>query len=218
VFTRSSEFSVDALASFFGFAAKIGLVVETVLEIVDLSVQAGVGQLIGLIKNIGIGDIYGLGFTFNFHDASGAIVETRYGSALLYTIPVGEYNVFEVFFPANIPASAEAVSIETEWQEGRPAAVYARQGLNVSGLQAHVDGSSYIVSGMVENVTGRRASRVTLLGVAFNSSGRLNGETLTVVDDLAAGDAASFALPFSLERMPDPVDRYDVLVEAQLEG
>ena len=78
---------------------------STVLEIVDVTISVGVNELIGIVKNVSDMDIYNLNFDFNFHDASGAIVETKFGSTDQVTTPAGSLNLFSVFFPAEGPAN-----------------------------------------------------------------------------------------------------------------
>jgi len=190
---------------------------STILEIVDATIIVDLRQLIGIVKNTSDTDIYNLGFTFNFHDPSGAVVETKYGGGFLFTIPAGSLNVFEIFLPANAPADAESVSVSVEWQEGQPSVTYTREGMVLNGVQGHSDGSSYLVTGEIQNITDRRAIQIKLLGIAFSSSGRLIGQSFSVVEDLAPGGVAPFRLPFGLEQMREAVGRYEVLTEARLE-
>ena len=190
---------------------------STVLEIVDVTVSVGVNELIAIVKNVSDMDIYNLNLDFNFHDASGAIVETKFGSTDLVTTPAGSINLFSVFFPADVPANAESVSIDVDWIEGQPSAIWSRDGIRVNSSEGRSDARAYVVTGEIENITDRRASLVSLLGIAFNSSGHLIGRSFVVIEDLPPGAVAPFSMSFGFDQLPEAVDRYELLTEAHLE-
>jgi hypothetical protein len=190
---------------------------SAVLEIVDVTISVGVNELIGIVKNVSDMDIYNLNFDFNFLDASGAIVETKFGSTDLITTPAGSINLFGVFFPADVPANAESVSIDVDWIEGQPSAIWSRDGIRVNSSEGRSDTRAYVVTGEIENITDRRASLVSLLGIAFNSSGRLIGRSFVVIEDLPPRAVAPFSMSFGVDQMPEAVDRYELLTEAHLE-
>jgi len=190
---------------------------STVLEIIDVTVSVGVHELIGIVKNVSDMDIYNLNFDFNFHDASGAIVETKFGSTDLITTPAGSLNLFSVFFPAEVPANAESVSIDVDWIEGQPSAIWSRDGIRVNSSEGRSDTRAYVVTGEIENITDRRAILVALLGMAFNSSGHLIGRSFVVLNDLSPGAIAPFSMSFGFDQLPEAVDRYELLTEAHLE-
>jgi hypothetical protein len=190
---------------------------STVLEIVDVTVSVGVHELIGIVKNVSDMDIYNLNFDFNFLDATGAIVETKFGSTDLITTPAGSINLFSVYFPADVPASAESVSIDVDWIEGQPSSTRTRDGIRVNNSEGRTDTYAYSVTGEIQNITDRRAIQIALLGIAFSSSGHLIGRSFVVIEDLPPGAVAPFSMSFGFDKLPEAVDRYDLLTEAHLE-
>lgn len=192
---------------------------SAVLEIVDVFIVEEISQLIGVVRNVSDIEIHNLGFDFNFHDAAGTIVQTKHGSSLLYSMPAGSINVFEIYFPSGVPATAEAVSIDVTWIEGAPLTELSRTAIQVEQQESNVDEQSnlYRVTGVIRNTTDRKAEHVALLGIAYGKSDRLIGQTTVTAQELSAGETAPFALALQLDRLPEEVGRFEILTEARLE-
>jgi hypothetical protein len=188
---------------------------SAVLEIVDVAFPAG--QLIGIVRNVSDRDIYSLSFSFNFHDASGAIVQTKYGGGLLYTMPPGSVNLFEVYFPGGVPVEAQSVSIDVEWQDGQPLGLRTRDGIQVRSSEGRDGDYAYQVTGELVNTTDHYARQIAILGIAYSASGRLIQRWFGVVENLPAGGVAPFKMQFDFEDLPEPVGSYEILTEASLE-
>jgi hypothetical protein len=176
------------------------------VEIVDLNVigEENLFRIIGLARNVGERDLSSVFLTLTFHSPSGEVIETRYGSIEMSTLPVGEVAPFAMYFPSGVPADAEDVGVSVECRFADTDYPWTREGFEILEPEGHMGDYNYEITGWVQNAADEAAQMVMVVGMVFNTQGRFIGYSMAIVEDLAAGARAPFTMGISPDSLAEP--------------
>ncbi len=175
-----------------------------------------VGSLwcLGQVVNTNERPVENVELRVSLHGAAGEVLLQGVTATALDFIPAGGQAPFGILFNTP-PAEFDRYLVSTVRADatGDPSGRYAE--LELSGLQASLEGNLFQVSGSVNNVGQAAATGISVVVTTYDEAGNVTGfRQARLPDDL---DPAK-ALPFSLSLMPNggaPAN-YEVAVQGRL--